>query len=305
MKKLILILPLLLTLIACNEQEVTSSGTNTSTSIPSSKTTSAPIISDITLNLTVTGIDKYEDSHQVIWLNCDFLGEKPNEWGSAKLTQSEQNKDNWSIQQNARKGGKRNEYGIVFPQGRARGTDLGPVPDLLRGKTDVGGAGADQSGGGEVRRDLRRAAEHRRHDRAVPGRQDAHHDLHRAHRVLHRAGGGDGLHRQPAPGAGREGDRRDHPHGKGHVLRGQRDPAGAGGGAESRPGRGEGLQGAYPAAHRKDGAHALPGDGEDPDRPHQVPGGAVYRVRHHEAGGHCLRPLHRERQGIPPELYPL
>lgn len=99
MKKL-LIIPAVLLLASCGSN---GGATGSSTSAPAStgqstsKTTPAgPTITDITLNVTVSGIDTYEENHAFIWINCDALGTST-EWGSAVLTQDTTDANKWSI----------------------------------------------------------------------------------------------------------------------------------------------------------------------------------------------------------------
>lgn len=99
MKKL-LIIPAVLLLASCGSN----GGATASTSAPAStsgqstsKTTPVgPTITDITLNVTVSGIDTYEENHAFIWINCDALGTST-EWGSAVLTQDTTDANKWSI----------------------------------------------------------------------------------------------------------------------------------------------------------------------------------------------------------------
>lgn len=100
MKKL-LIIPAVLLLASCGSN---GGATGLSTSAPAStgqstsKTTPAgPTITDITLNVTVSGIDTYEEDHQYIWISCDFLGESSTEWGATKLTQDTTDSNKWSV----------------------------------------------------------------------------------------------------------------------------------------------------------------------------------------------------------------
>lgn len=99
MKKL-LIIPAVLLLASCGSN----GGATASTSAPAStsgqstsKTTPVgPTVTDITLNVTVSGIDTYEEGHSYIWINCDALGTST-EWGSAVLTQDTTDANKWSI----------------------------------------------------------------------------------------------------------------------------------------------------------------------------------------------------------------
>ena len=99
MKKL-LIIPAVLLLASCGSN----GGATASTSAPestsgqsTSKTTPVgPTITDITLNVTVSGINTYEENHAFIWINCDALGTST-EWGSAVLTQDTTDANKWSI----------------------------------------------------------------------------------------------------------------------------------------------------------------------------------------------------------------
>ena len=99
MKKL-LIIPAVLLLASCGSN---GGATGLSTSAPAStgqstsKTTPAgPTITDITLNVTVSGIDTYEGGHSHIWINCDALGTS-SEWGSEVLVQDTTDANKWSI----------------------------------------------------------------------------------------------------------------------------------------------------------------------------------------------------------------
>ena len=100
MKKL-LIIPAILLLASCGSN---GGATGLSTSAPAStsgqstsKTTPpGPTIADITLNVTVSGIETYEDTHTHIWINCDALGTSST-WESAILTQDSTNVNKWSI----------------------------------------------------------------------------------------------------------------------------------------------------------------------------------------------------------------
>ena len=98
MKKL-LIIPAVLLLASCgsNGGATASTSAPASTGQSTSKTTPAgPTITDITLNVTVSGIDTYEENHAFIWINCDALGTST-EWGSAVLTQDTTDANKWSI----------------------------------------------------------------------------------------------------------------------------------------------------------------------------------------------------------------
>lgn len=100
MKKL-LIIPAVLLLASCGSN---GGATGLSTSAPestsgqsTSKTTPVgPTVTDITLNVTVSGIDTYEEGHSHIWINCDALGTST-EWGSEVLVQDTTDANKWSI----------------------------------------------------------------------------------------------------------------------------------------------------------------------------------------------------------------
>ena len=99
MKKLLIIPAVLLLASCCSNGGATGSSTSApaSTGQSTSKTTPAgPTITDITLNVIVSGIDTYEGGHSHIWINCDALGTS-SEWGSAVLTQDTTDANKWSI----------------------------------------------------------------------------------------------------------------------------------------------------------------------------------------------------------------
>lgn len=102
-KALLLTLPALLLLGACGGSETSSStSTSTSTSTSASESSSSssskkgPVTADITISLTVSGIETYEGNHSTIWMNADALG-SATEWGTYPLVQDENNKDLWTI----------------------------------------------------------------------------------------------------------------------------------------------------------------------------------------------------------------
>lgn len=97
MKKLWMIVPAMFLVASCGSAEPTTTTTGTSTPTTTTPTTPVgPVVADVTISVTVSGIDTYEGGHQFIWINSDALG-SATEWGAAKLTQDTTNQNKWSI----------------------------------------------------------------------------------------------------------------------------------------------------------------------------------------------------------------
>lgn len=99
-KSIVLIALLALGLAACDGNSVTSTTSTPSTPSTPSTTPSAvePVNQDITINVTVAGIDSYEGSHTTIWINSPLVeGSTSTSWQSAALTQDTTNVNLWSI----------------------------------------------------------------------------------------------------------------------------------------------------------------------------------------------------------------
>ena len=124
MKKLLLVVPVMFALAACGGSgEPTSSGTTTgtSTSQPSTSTEPpAPTVTDVTVEITVSGIDVYDSYHSTVWMTSEALGTMTN-WGTYAMTQSTTNENVWSIVIPNYELGQSFEYGLCY------GTESSPM----------------------------------------------------------------------------------------------------------------------------------------------------------------------------------
>lgn len=89
-KTLLLLIPAFMLLSACGSRSNSSSSSSSSSSSQAERQ-----IEDITISLTVSGIDTYEEGHEYIYMNADALG-SATDWGTAKMVQDEDNANLWT-----------------------------------------------------------------------------------------------------------------------------------------------------------------------------------------------------------------
>ncbi len=92
-KTLLLLIPAFMLLSACSSRSSSSSSSESSSSNSSSVIERQ--IEDITISLTVSGIDAYEDDHAYIYMNADALGSSSS-WGTVQMTQDADNANLWT-----------------------------------------------------------------------------------------------------------------------------------------------------------------------------------------------------------------
>lgn len=89
-KTLLLLIPAFMLLSACTANSSDEPQPDVPTPTPIERQ-----IEDITISVTVSGIDSFEGSHAVIFMNADALGTSSS-WGTAKMTQDATNPNLWS-----------------------------------------------------------------------------------------------------------------------------------------------------------------------------------------------------------------